>query len=73
MKRLFCFKVHLMFFLSTMCVSVLGQGLIVNGSFEQSDPLEPMLDFPMGSTGITGWTVINVNYLDSSSADPDLV
>lgn len=48
--------------------------LFVNGSFEESGPLGPQLNFPVGSTDITGWTVINgtVDYMDSDNSDPGL-
>jgi choice-of-anchor C domain-containing protein len=48
--------------------------LLVNGSFEASNPGGPMLNFPAGSTDITGWTVINANvdYMDMASENPNL-
>jgi choice-of-anchor C domain-containing protein len=44
---------------------------IVNGSFEQS-AIDPGLNVPIGSTGITGWTVIEaaIDYMDSVSSNP---
>jgi choice-of-anchor C domain-containing protein len=62
-------------FAMAVCMPAFGQSLIVNGSFEASSPLGPQLNFPGGSTDITGWTVIggNVDYMDSASANPGLV
>jgi choice-of-anchor C domain-containing protein len=49
--------------------------LILNGSFEQSTGIAPMLNVPVGSTGIDGWVVTraNIDYLDSASLNPSLV
>src|SRR5262245_65734793 len=45
--------------------------LLANGSFE-SGTVAPQQNIPVGSTGITGWTVINgpIDYMDSASGNP---